>query len=297
MRRRIDPRAFGRAGELVGPRQRAGRSWYVCEGYELSAGIIRMKPDIGAARTKSYALKPYKPLEDVPDLFLRFARLHKSTNFPEAALSWSHKYGVPGGDSQGHSSSMESMKLSLFWTEAKRAWIILTMYEAALNRDAQTIRDLIHNDLYRDDALEWSVHDFREGWSEAEYLAVALLTPVYDVDSTVQLLCRRSLEVPTPYYDPDPSNVTSSWEFDSLVGAMYLQMYWLLESGGDVTRCEHCGRIISLGRPHPGGRKRRSDKRFCDEACRQAHHRSKKRLQTALPDRDLTVTQANVREH
>src|SRR5215212_10330386 len=99
------------------------------------------------------------------------------------------------------------------------------MYEAALNRDAQTIRDLIHDDLYRDDALEWSVHDFREGWSEAEYLAVALLTPVYDVDSTVQLLCHRSLEVPTPYYDPDPSNVTSSWEFDNLVGAMYLQMY------------------------------------------------------------------------
>jgi hypothetical protein len=60
------------------------------------------------------------------------------------------------------------------------------------------------------------------------------------------------------------------------VGAMYLQMYWLLESGGDVTRCEHCGLTISLSRPQPEGRKRRSDKRFCDDACRQAHHRSKK---------------------
>jgi len=281
MRRRIEPGAFERAGELVDARQKVGRLWYVCEEYELSAGIIRMKPDIRADGAQGYAFKPYKPLEDVPDLFLRFARLHKSTNFPEAALSWSRKYGVPGGDSQGHHSSMEFTNLSLFWTEAKRAWIILTMYEAALNSDVQTIRDLIDNDLYCDDALEWSVHDFHERWSEAEYLAVALLTPVYDVDSTVQLLCHRTLEVPPPYYDPDPSKVTSSWEFDSLIGAMYLQMYWLLESGGDVTRCEYCGRIISLASPRPGARKARADKRHCGDACRQAHHRRKKRTQDA----------------
>jgi adenine-specific DNA-methyltransferase len=51
----------------------------------------------------------------------------------------------------------------------------------------------------------------------------------------------------------------------------------ILTSGGDLVRCEHCRRVISLARPHPQGRKRRRDKRFCDDACRQAHHRSKKK--------------------
>ena len=64
--------------------------------------------------------------------------------------------------------------------------------------------------------------------------------------------------------------------FDNLLGAMYLQMYWLMTSSDSIARCEHCGWVILLGRPHPEGRKRRSDKRFCDDACRQAHHRSKK---------------------
>ena len=66
------------------------------------------------------------------------------------------------------------------------------------------------------------------------------------------------------------------WKFDNLVGAMYLQAYWMLTSGDELGRCEYCSRIISLARPHPEGRKRRRDKRFCDDACRQANHRRKK---------------------
>ena len=80
---------------------------------------------------------------------------------------------------------------------------------------------------------------------------------------------------------PSPKTVTagirSSWGFDNLLGAAYLQMWWLMTSGGDVTRCENCRRIMSLARTHPNGRKRRRDKRFCSDSCRQAHHRSKKR--------------------
>jgi len=216
-------------------------------------------------------------LTDVPDLFLRFARLHKEKNFAEAALAWSHKYGIPGGDSQGRFSSIESMDLSLFRAEVKRAWVILTLYEAALNGDAQIVRDLIHDDLYRDDVLEWPPRKYHERWSEVEYLTAALLTAVRGVEDAVHLNCIRELVVPGAYFDPDPSRVRSSWEFVSLLGAMYLQMYWLMESGGDITRCENCDRVISRASPLPGARKPRRDKRFCDDACRQAHHRSKNR--------------------
>ena len=78
-------------------------------------------------------------------------------------------------------------------------------------------------------------------------------------------------------YQADPMKLRSIWEFDNLLGAMYLQMYWLMTSAGELKRCEHCGRIVSLSCPHPEGRKRRSDKRFCDDACRLANHRSKKK--------------------
>lgn len=43
---------------------------------------------------------------------------------------------------------------------------------------------------------------------------------------------------------------------------MYLQMYWLITSGGDIIRCEYCGGVISLTRPRPEGRKTRRDKKF-----------------------------------
>jgi hypothetical protein len=31
------------------------------------------------------------------------------------------------------------------------------------------------------------------------------------------------------------------------LGAMYTQFYWLLASGGDLSRCKHCGRKDFLG--------------------------------------------------
>jgi hypothetical protein len=62
----------------------------------------------------------------------------------------------------------------------------------------------------------------------------------------------------------------------NLLGAMYTQFSWLLASGGDLSRCKHCGRIISHASPALGGgrrgRKPRKDKEFCDSRCRQNYH-------------------------
>ncbi len=49
-------------------------------------------------------------------------------------------------------------------------------------------------------------------------------------------------------------------------------MYWLMAAGGNATRCEYCGRIISLARPSPEFRKPPQHKRFCDKACRRSYH-------------------------
>ena len=108
-------------------------------------------------------------------------------------------------------------------------------------------------------------------------LAVGFRCAVDATEEIVHEYCRQSA-VLSLYPDVRPSvshEMDIAWTFDTLLGAMYLQMYWIMASSDSKSRCEHCGRIISLGRPHPDGRKRRRDKKFCDDACRQAHHRSK----------------------
>jgi hypothetical protein len=61
----------------------------------------------------------------------------------------------------------------------------------------------------------------------------------------------------------------------NLLGAMYLQFYWLMTSGSGITRCQHCNSPFSLGAslsPQKRGRKTNANKRFCSKQCRQNHY-------------------------
>ena len=80
-----------------------------------------------------------------------------------------------------------------------------------------------------------------------------------------------------PEHFCSPEGLSASWWPRNLLGAMYLQMYWLMTSSADLSRCKHCGRIISYAPPVPigegrRGRKPRRDKEFCDSRCRQNYH-------------------------
>jgi hypothetical protein len=69
----------------------------------------------------------------------------------------------------------------------------------------------------------------------------------------------------------DGSSHGQGWAFDSLLGAMWLQMLWLML--GQPHRCEWCGALLdvdpereqNLYADADGLRKRRSDKRFCSD--------------------------------
>ena len=70
------------------------------------------------------------------------------------------------------------------------------------------------------------------------------------------------------------------WDFDNLLGVMYLQMYWLLEAGeNNITHCKNCGAMIKLTASKPTStdpsrtRKTRSDRQFCDNKgkCQQRY--------------------------
>ena len=159
------------------------------------------------------------------------------------------------------------------------------LVEASRQRGLQGIKDFTLKERTLTARFMTSVvHE----WYEADYLNYALVFCLWAVNSRMKerLVFQGSsladIDGPSTPANvrPTPANVRPIWRFDNLLAALYLQMHWLLSSGGELARCENCGRIISLARPHPEGRKHRRDKRFCDDACRQAHHRSKSKSQT-----------------
>jgi hypothetical protein len=298
----LSKRDFDTTGRLIGGRS-ASRVWKVCEAYELTR--LRDTPEGNA---ESYFVVPkyrnepatfdmwrsYEPLEDAPDLFLKFARLHQAKDRPEAMLDWARTYGTLGhGQPPWVPGAPQEAKG--FWEAVGKAAGLLALYEAVLNRDSRSVQRAIlidfpyvgiwwqiYNELpnkpghfdreFVASQIAESVEEFYDG----DYLRYALQTVAEEVELMVGEFCHPVLVVEEGSHDP--SGVTAQWTFKSLLGAMYLQMYWLMAAGSELTRCEYCGRLISLARPSPESRKRRRDKRFCDAACRQAHHRSKKKL-------------------
>jgi hypothetical protein len=73
---------------------------------------------------------------------------------------------------------------------------------------------------------------------------------------------------------PGPELVSGSWQPRNLLGAMYLQMYQLMISSGELRSCRYCGRIFSLAPSMPGSKERKphSKKAFCSDKCRQNYH-------------------------
>jgi hypothetical protein len=302
MWRRVGPEDFGQAVGLMKNSEEVDR-WWICEEYKVREDTIIAKHpapedfDPGREWLLGESWRSYRPLEEAPDLFLKFAGIHKAPDFVAAALAFSHAYGIPGYyldpdespifyDEPPSSTRPDKVSLSWWQAESKRTWIILNMYNAALGKDREAVQRLI---LEHDEILaEWPIYlrDEENFPAAPPELALfgALFGVVGKVNNAVRTLCHPSLLLsvePLNIYTPDPTKVGTMWTFHDLLGAMYLQMYWLVASGGDVTRCEYCGRMISLARSQPQGRKRRRDKRFCNDACRQAHHRSKKRTQDA----------------
>ena len=275
MQRRLEREDFMRAGRLITGSSESG-GLAVCEKYEIRGDEILAK---WPQQEESHWWW-HHPLTEAPDLFLDLAALHEASDFPEAALAFSHKHGLPGGNgfyepAVSSDNNPERISLSAFQAETVFAWFVLRVYEAALNRDENQLRMAAR-------ALEKSFHLNDDGVSdtnEEQDANSALIQVAFMVSKVAQ---KRSYMIPNfteeiGSLETLTSGIRSSWEFDNLLGAAYWQMWWLMSSGGDVTRCEYCRRIMSLARPHPNGRKRRRDKRFCSDSCRQAHHRSKSR--------------------
>lgn len=73
-----------------------------------------------------------------------------------------------------------------------------------------------------------------------------------------------------------PHRLAASWGFRNLLGAMWLQFFWLITSRAHLKRCPYCNRIISLAPPISPTtgkpRKPRDDKTYCNKQCQQNYH-------------------------
>lgn len=289
MWRKVGRDEFRNAREVVFG-ARAGGCWIVFNKYEARGDEIVRGLKRGLTEEDGEGATFYHPLDDAPDLFLKFARLHEDSDFEGTALRFAHEYGLPDGEHpfprpDGVGTDVEADRLSLlrFREEVRRAWVVLAMYEAVLNGDVKTVQRLFsehgEGEPFEDPAVIFGWVPPRDAGYRNFALASALSCAVRVTEQVVQKHCRQEMRLAMyPDVKPGPSSITGArWIFDNLLGAMYLQMYWLLLSGNDLARCDSCGSPIPLHRPRPGRRKPPKHKRFCNDACRQAHHRSKKK--------------------
>jgi hypothetical protein len=228
-------------------------------------------------------------LQEEPDLFLRFARVWQEPDFTRTALAFVHRYGLPCDTTPRHSRGRPAqLSLRRFFEESRRAWVVLSLYESVVNRDETAAKRLLADQREDDFFGHYYLMSLTTPWppdddSPLTARQVALAASLYATESVVKELCEQQAVIFPGYAEVGPSSVKVRWSFKNLLGAMYLQMWWLITSGGNLARCEHCRRLISLSRSNPEGRKRRRDKRFCDDACRQAYHRSKKKRAQDAP--------------
>jgi len=296
----IGPGDFKQTGRFVDHHEQQD-VWWVCEEYEIEGGEIVAKfpysrlelgnnPDELLERylEQRKHWRMYRPLEETPDLFLKLAYLYERDNFPESALDFSTQFGVPGPSSSEWNTNKERISLYSFREESRRAWLILKVYEAVLSRDGKAVRALLYE--HAREVLGTSALDFEDmppvlqlypNDPDLEICVDALHDVTQAIEGSVQVLCRPTIIREKGSESLDVSTLRRGWEFSNLLGAAYLQAFWLVTSGSDLSRCEYCRRIITVSRVHPSGRKRRTDKKFCNAACRQAHHRSKKKRQAS----------------
>lgn len=233
----------------------------------------------------------YAPMQEDPDLFLKFARLHEEERSPLTALRWTNEHGplaTDAGiymdrDTYENKGGDPAEPVEDFFEEVDRAATVLSLYEAVLGRDQEAVRTLIREGP--SPFVAWMYENF---WTQIpgdeehdnDMMTFGLHTLIAQVTRMVRTYAYPQLHVPAELTDLSHlSRVRQGWGFDNLLGAMYLQMYWLIAAGEkNIAHCKYCGKVISLKTrtPDPNNpsktRKPRQDKQFCDNRCQQRHY-------------------------
>jgi hypothetical protein len=236
----------------------------------------------------------YAPLS-VPELVVELANLADNTIMPEVVLDWAQTYGLlassreedilerPGLMGQERISGYGCREsVSGFARAAAEIRTCLRIYEA-LRRDEDLDLEKLSSEvspLPADAMRPWE----REQGHEQAWLFGVLGRMI---QTRLHQHCYPQFNIYTRGGYPTGRFVLS-WGFHSLLGAIWLQMAWLLENEDSVTFCRlpDCRRVITfepgepsyeISRPGRGTYKTRSDRVFCKgRPCKQKYHYRKK---------------------
>ncbi len=240
----------------------------------------------------------YSPLA-LPGLFLEFARLADTGEITlDVMMDWVQRYGVLGLegretrslDPQGF-ADLRGGPMDNLWNfdiEARRANAVLRLYEAATDSDGPDVEGLTRYEEWISTQAVLREHGHRMD-SSAGLRDAALGWVAGTVRRTVAEDCYPEL-----YQEGD--TFRSGYGFKSLLGAMYLQMMWLMIATGEIRRCQGpgCNKIITFEQPDQpvedsglkknarGKYRTRKDKRFCSDNCRVKNHQQIRRITKRL---------------
>ena len=251
------------------------------------------QPDLNLGRL-------YSPLQDVPDLFIRFTSLMPrrpilEEEMLERMLEWVRSYGVLGSHAQtdigpaddpktlDYSSQRDRVQSVLeFWRALQEATHCLRLYQAAAANQGLGDEDALSDILSTQDRVDLSRRD-RKKKTVREQREVALVRAQLIVHAHISQECypvlSRQLQR-TADNTYETAGFFQGWGSRSLLGAMYLQMMWLMTTASNVKQCKGpgCLNIITYDPPQsPAGLKKgargkyrtRMDKRFCSKNCVQ----------------------------
>lgn len=256
----------------------------------------------------------YEPLVETPHLFLEFARLHKHTNRREAAWNWINKFGLLGLHKNSQKatsvrlgknymgidpSQRVPMRLpeygyrggaeetfSRTMHEMQKASRTLDLYEASLAKDEGRLEELLDMESESLSTVfrRHVIHNTQERF-DLSYKDALASVATHSAASAVEQILRQftypaiapgRLPSPTgrPTEDWTPNSLESTVWPRNLLGAMYIQFYWLITSAGELSRCKYCNALMPSASSGFGdkNRKPRRDKKFCSSQCRQNYH-------------------------
>lgn len=260
--------------------------------YEADRGVAY----VYAGEVSDY--EEYWPLADYPGLFLKFAGLADEGEITRKAwLEWVESYGVLGLGYRDpeNASWLEAPSMcevggpgesfQNFRREALKANWLLRLYESLASPegpDAEWSRQRYEQiNGYDPGPILFEFSGFAEGRASA-------LNAVWAQVNLQVMECYPALH-------PGSETFVQGWDFYSLLGAMYLQMMWLMSANEDeVRRCKRpgCNRVITFRQPEqqkdPGLRKNarkkyktRSDKVYCRNTCKGLDYYYRKKARTS----------------
>jgi len=236
--------------------------------------LLRKATKRREARKKGWV---YWPLVENPDLFLEFARLADGGGLDNAdtvdgldtdknasaLLGWAREHGVLGltrvepdhfGFRGASTLGGKADTVAAFAYEAWRAHDALRLYEAAIAEELDV--------------------DFIASYMPPRWRTLFTRTPAraqaWALEAVATETQGKVAGNAYPALYGEVGRFVQGWSFTNLLGAMWLQMFWLLTTAEAPARCRQCDNIIAYEQPEqPQGTKKRGRKKekFCSKQC------------------------------